>query len=149
MFLELDISRRNGCSNSILFICEIIAYPSFPRSLHLFRDLYAVAASSNQETKISLTSAKRFGGFCSDEILVWNYEHKFLSHSFHVKHHLGFANFLCLGIKGLQDWFFLLNTLCFSFLFFYKELVVTFWLTANKKTCFLYNNFSVRFYKFI
>lgn len=72
MFLELEISRRNGCSNSILFICEIIAYPSLPRGLHLFRDLYTVAASSDQKTKISLMSAKSLGGFCSDEILVSN-----------------------------------------------------------------------------
>lgn len=148
MFLELEISRRNGCSNSILFICEIIAYPSFPHYLHPFRDLYTVAASSDQKTKISLMSAKSLGGFCSDEILVLNYEHKFLNHSFHVKH-LGFANFLCLGIKGLWDWFYSFKYTVVQFSFFFNKKLVTFWLTANKKTCFLYSNFSIRFYKFI
>lgn len=47
--------------------------------------------------------AKSHGGFCSDEILISNYEHTFLNHCFHVKYHLGIC-ILFFNVLVLTDY---------------------------------------------
>lgn len=59
---------------------------------------------------------------------------------------LDLQTFYVLVLKDYGTGFIHLNTLV---QFFFNKKLVTFWLTANKKTCFLYSNFSIRFYKFI